>query len=165
MTGLVRRLAREPDEARLLLARVAAVLRQLPSRGVPIGRLAAECCGDAHALDDGRPVGTLVLSAVRALAGLPFAAEGTADSRRAAKAAVGVHLDDLSSLVLCIGLPGDTRTVVGRVLEQRPSLVSGEVRKLPFSKPIEARCAARREPLLSLCEGCRRVKDARRIGG
>jgi len=156
---------REPEEARLLLARVVAVLRQLPSRGVPIGRLAAECCGDAHALDDGRPVGTLVLSAVRALAGLPFAAEGTADSRRAAKAAVGVHLDDLSSLVLCIGLPGDTRTVVGRVLEQRPSLVSGEVRKLPFSKPIEARCAARREPLPSLCEGCRRVKDARRIGG
>ena len=116
MTGLVRRLAREPDEARLLLARVAAVLRQLPSRGVPIGRLAAECCGDAHALDDGRPVGTLVLSAVRALAGLPFAAEGAAESRRAAWVSVGVHLDDLSSLVLCIGLPGDTRTVVGRVL-------------------------------------------------
>jgi len=115
-TGLVRRLAREPDEARLLLARVAAVLRQLPSRGVPIGRLAAECCGDAHALDDGRPVGTLVLSAVRALGGLPFAAEGTADARRAAWVSVGVHLDDLSSLVLCIGLPGDTRTVVGRVL-------------------------------------------------
>jgi len=116
MTGLVRRLAREPDEAGLLLARVAAVLRQLPSRGVPIGRLAAECCGDAHALDDGRPVGTLVLSAVRALAGLPFAAEGAAESRRAAWVSVGVHLDDLSSLVLCIGLPGDTRTVVGRVL-------------------------------------------------
>jgi len=116
ITGLVRRLAREPDEARLLLARVAAVLRQLPSRGVPIGRLAAECCGDAHALDDGRPVGTLVLSAVRALAGLPFAAEGAAESRRAAWVSVGVHLDDLSSLVLCIGLPGDTRTVVGRVL-------------------------------------------------
>ena len=79
-TGVVRRLAPEPEHARLLLAHVAAVLRRLPSRGVPIGRLAAECCGDAHALDDGRPVGTLVLSAVRALAGLPFAAEGTAGS-------------------------------------------------------------------------------------
>ena len=74
-TGVVRRLAHDPDQARRLLAQVAAVLRQLPSRGIPIGRLAAECCGDAHALDDGRPVGTLVLSAVRALAGLPFAAE------------------------------------------------------------------------------------------
>jgi uncharacterized protein (TIGR02679 family) len=115
-TGVVRRLAPDPDQAWLLLAQVAAVLRQLPSRGIPVGRLAAECCGDAHALDDGRPVGTLVLSAVRALAGLPFAAEGTADSRRAAWAAVGVHLDELSSLVLCLGLPGDTRTALGRTL-------------------------------------------------
>jgi uncharacterized protein (TIGR02679 family) len=115
-TGVVRRLAPEPAVAQLLLAQVAAVLRWLPSRGVPVGRLAAECCGDAHALDDGRPVGTLVLSAVRALAGLPFAAEGTADSRRAAWAAMGVHLDELSSLALCLGLPGDTRTALGRTL-------------------------------------------------
>ena len=115
-TGVVRRLAPDPDQARLLLAQAAAVLRRLPSRGIPIGRLAAECCGDAHALDDGRPVGTLVLSAVRALAGLPFAAEGTADSRRAAWAAVRVHLDELSSLALCLGLPGDTRTALGRTL-------------------------------------------------
>jgi uncharacterized protein (TIGR02679 family) len=113
---MVRRLAPQPAQARLLLAQVAAVLRRIPSRGVPIGRLAAECCGDAHALDDGRPAGTLVLSAVRALAGLPFAADGSADSRRAAWAAVGVHLDELSSLVLCLGLPGDTRTGLGRVL-------------------------------------------------
>jgi uncharacterized protein (TIGR02679 family) len=115
-TGVVRRLAPRPDQARLLLTQVAAVLRRLPSSGVPIGRLAAECCGDAHALDAGRPVGTLALSAVRALAGLPSAAAGTADSRRAAWAAVGVHLDELSSLVLCLGLPGDTRTALGRTL-------------------------------------------------
>ena len=115
-TGVVRRLAPEPEQARLLLAQVAAVLRRLPSRGIPIGRLAAECCGEAHALDDGRPVGTLVLSAVRALAGLPFAAEPGADSRRSTWAAAGVHLDELSSLVLCLGLPGDTRTVLGRTL-------------------------------------------------
>jgi uncharacterized protein (TIGR02679 family) len=56
------------------------------------------------------------LSAVRALTGLPFAAEGTADSRRAAWAAAGVHLDELSSLALCLGLPGDTRTALGRML-------------------------------------------------
>jgi uncharacterized protein (TIGR02679 family) len=115
-TGVVRRLAPDPDQAGLLVAQAAAVLRRLPSRGIPIGRLAAECCGDAHALDHGRPVGTIVLSAVRALAGLPSATEGTADSRRAAWAAVGVHLDELSSLVLCLGLPGDTRTALGRTL-------------------------------------------------
>jgi uncharacterized protein (TIGR02679 family) len=113
---VVRRLAPEPEHGRLLLGQVAAVLARLPCRSVPIGRLAAECCGDAHALDDGRPVGTLVLSAVRALAGLSFAAEGTADARRATWATAGVHLDDLSSLVLCLGLPGDTRTALGRSL-------------------------------------------------
>jgi uncharacterized protein (TIGR02679 family) len=115
-TGVLRRLAPSPGVARPLLDQVAAVLRRLPSRAVPIGRLAAECCGDAHALDDGRPAGTLALSAVRALAGLPFAAEVSADSRRAAWASVGIHLDDLSSLVLCLGLPGDTRTALGRLL-------------------------------------------------
>ncbi|HTZ28563.1 MAG TPA: TIGR02679 domain-containing protein, partial [Streptosporangiaceae bacterium] len=115
-TGVVRRLASEPDQARLILGQVAAVLLRLPSSGIPIGRLAAECCGDAHALDDGRPAGTLAASAVRALAGLPFATDGSADSRRAAWAAVGVHLDELSSLVLCLGLPGDARTPLGRVL-------------------------------------------------
>jgi len=116
VTGVVRRLAPQPAQAALLLTQVAAVLRRLPSPGVPIGRLAAECCGDAHALDDGRPVGTLALSAVRALAGLPFAADPGADSRRAAWAAAGVHLDELSSLALCLGLPGDTRTALGRTL-------------------------------------------------
>lgn len=115
-TGVVRRLAPEPDQARVLLDQVALVLRRLPSRGVPIGQLAAECYGDAHALDEGRPVGTLVLSAVRALANLPFAAEGTADSRRGAWASAGVHLDELSSLVLCLGLPGDRQTALGRLL-------------------------------------------------
>lgn len=115
-TGVVRRLAPEPDQAGLLLAQVAAVLGRLPSCGVPLGRLAAECCGDAHALDDGRPVGTLVQSAVHALAGLPFPADASADSRRGAWAAVGVHLDELSSHVLSLGLPGDTRTALGKML-------------------------------------------------
>jgi uncharacterized protein (TIGR02679 family) len=115
-TGVVRRLAPAPDTALALLNQVAAVLGRLPSRGIPIGRLAAECCGDAHALDDGRPAGTVALSAVRALVGLPFAADASADSRREAWASVGVHLDELSSLVLCLGLPGDTSSALGRML-------------------------------------------------
>jgi uncharacterized protein (TIGR02679 family) len=115
-TGVVRRLAPSPDAALTLLDQVATIVRRLPSRDIPIGRLAVECCGDAHALDDGRPAGTLALSAVRALADQPSAAVMSADSRRALWASVGVHLDDLSSLVLCLGLPGDTRTALGQVL-------------------------------------------------
>jgi uncharacterized protein (TIGR02679 family) len=115
-TGVVRRLAPEPTQAGPVLTQVASVLRRIPSPGIPIGRLAAECCGDAHGLDDGKPAGTLALSAARALAGKPFAAEAGADARRAGWAAVGVHLDELSSLVLCLGLPGDTATPLGRAL-------------------------------------------------
>ncbi|SNR93901.1 TIGR02679 family protein [Streptosporangium subroseum] len=115
-TGQVRRSAPGPGEARVLLDQLAEVLRRLPSPGIPIGRLAAESCGDAHALDEGRPLATQAMSAARALGGLPYAGEGTADARRKAWAAVGVHLDDLSSTVVCLGLPGDDRTPTGRML-------------------------------------------------
>ncbi|MER5424344.1 TIGR02679 family protein [Streptosporangium roseum] len=115
-TGQVRRSAPDPGEARVLLDGLAKVLRRLPHPGVPIGRLAAETCGDAHALDESRPLATLAMSAARALGGLPYAGEGTADARRKAWAAVGVHLDDLSSTAVCLGLPGDDRTPTGRML-------------------------------------------------
>ncbi|MFL6055803.1 MAG: TIGR02679 family protein [Actinoallomurus sp.] len=116
-TGLVRRLTTGPGEAEEVLDRLAAVLDRLPSPGIPLGQLAAEACGDAHALDEGSTLATLSLSAARALGGLPYRSEGTAESRRQAWANVGVHLDDLSSLVLCLGLPGDPRTPHGRILE------------------------------------------------
>ncbi|MFG1958582.1 TIGR02679 family protein [Nonomuraea sp. NPDC049028] len=115
-TGLVRRLAPDPVQARHLLDQLAQVVARLPSPGLPIGRLAAQTTGDAHALDEGRPLGTLALSAAKALTGRAYPGEGGADARRAAWAAVGVHLDDLSSLVLCLGLPGDDRTPTGRIL-------------------------------------------------
>ncbi|WP_030171369.1 TIGR02679 family protein [Spirillospora albida] len=115
-TGLVRRLVPGPAEAAPVLSRLAAVLRRLPSPDIPLGRLAAETCGDAHALDEGSPLATLALSAARALAGSPYRSGGDGESRRAAWAAVGVHLDDLSSLVLCLGLPGDPETPTGQML-------------------------------------------------
>jgi uncharacterized protein (TIGR02679 family) len=115
-TGLIRRLAPAPDEARTMLGALTRIVARLPAPGLPIGRLAAETCGDAHALDEGRPLATLALSAARALAGLPYPIDGGADSRRATWAAVGVHLDELSSVVLCVGLPGDDHSATGRVL-------------------------------------------------
>ncbi|MEV5711019.1 TIGR02679 family protein [Actinoallomurus sp. NPDC052274] len=116
-TGSVRRLTTGPGDAKDVLDRLAAVLDRIPSPGIPLGQLAAETCGDAHALDEGSALATLALSAARALGGLPYRSEGTAESRRRAWANVGVHLDDLSSLVLCLGLTGDQRTPHGRMLE------------------------------------------------
>ncbi|MCW2948398.1 MAG: hypothetical protein JWR24_5115 [Actinoallomurus sp.] len=114
-TGLVRRLTNGPGDAKILLDRLAAVLDRLPSPGIPLGQLAAETCADAHALDEGSPLATLALSAARALNGLPYRAEGAAETRRTTWAAVGVHLDELSSVVLCLGLPANG-TPLGRLL-------------------------------------------------
>lgn len=80
-----------------------AVLDRLPEAGRR-GRsdLAAAVLGDAHALDDGRPVGRLVLSALASLEGnsLPL---GSADRRRL-WAEHGVISDETSSTVLTAGL-------------------------------------------------------------
>lgn len=113
-TGLLRRLARTPEQAVPLVADLAAVLPRLPAAGVPLGRFAAELTGNAHALDEDRPLATLVLGAAQALAGLP---DGTgAEWRREVLAAVGLLRDDLSSTVLTLGLPGEAMTATGQAL-------------------------------------------------
>lgn len=109
-TGLVRRLAGSPESAESLLADLARLVAELPSSGEPLGTFAARTAGDAHALDDGRPLATLALGAARALAGLPEAPS------RETWAAVGVLRDDVSSTVLTFGFPGDPHTATGRAL-------------------------------------------------
>lgn len=116
-TGLLRRLATDAADAAVLAEQAVRVLDDLPSPGIALGRLAASVTGDAHALDDGRPLATLCLSAVRMLTGgSATTAEVAATDRRATWAAVGVHRDELSSAVLSLGLPGGTSTMVGRML-------------------------------------------------
>ncbi|GAB3651988.1 hypothetical protein GCM10027589_09120 [Actinocorallia lasiicapitis] len=115
-TGLIRRLAPDPADAAVLLTSFVSVLDRLPARSIPLGRLAAETCLDAHALDEGRPLATLVLSAARALTGRPFRSESSAESRRAVWAAVGVHVDELSSTVLTLGLAAEPSSLLGAVL-------------------------------------------------
>ncbi|RSM62359.1 TIGR02679 family protein [Amycolatopsis sp. WAC 01376] len=115
-TGMVRRLASDPGTASALTSAAVRVLTELPSKGIALGRLAAETTGDAHGLDEGRPLATIVLSAARCLRGTPPVGDGTAGERRASWAAVGVHRDELSSSVLCLGLPGGADTVTGRIL-------------------------------------------------
>jgi uncharacterized protein (TIGR02679 family) len=116
--GVVKRLAPDPVKARVLLDGLAIIVATLPGDGEPLGSFAARVAGSAHALDEGEPLGTLALSAARALAGLepPGPDESPAESRREAWAAVGLMCDELSNLVLTIGLPGDGRTGTGRIL-------------------------------------------------
>lgn len=115
-TGIVRRLKPVPEDAAAIVAHAVRVIDDLPSPGVALGVLAARHTNDAHALDDGTPLATLVLAAARVLDGKPPTGTGQAADRRTAWAAVGVHRDELSSTVLCLGLPGGTDSHVARVL-------------------------------------------------
>ncbi|MFJ1751612.1 TIGR02679 family protein [Kitasatospora sp. NPDC088134] len=115
-TGLLKRLSGgDPAAARQLAADTTRVLSRLPADGLTLPVLAARALGDAHALDHGRPLSALALSAVRALspdADFPNGAEG----RRAAWASVGVALDELSSRVLVLNLPALPTGPAGRLL-------------------------------------------------
>ena len=118
-SGLVKRLAGgSPIAGRELLDAVASVVAALPtSSGESLGTFSARVTGRAHALDDGTPLGTLSLGAARALAGLGAVGrdESPAEARREAWAAVGVLCDELSSIVLTVGLPGSA-SGAGRLL-------------------------------------------------
>lgn len=103
-SGLLKRLAPAPQGAADLLAALDVVVRHLPSPGEPIGRFAARTTGDAHALDDDRPLATLALRAARVLSGLP---DGSgAEWRREVWASVGLMRDELSTTVITLGLTG-----------------------------------------------------------
>ena len=61
---LLKRFARnDPQRAAQLLESVGRLIERLPEQGRPLAHLAAAELGDAHALDAGRPVATLVLRA------------------------------------------------------------------------------------------------------
>ncbi|MFB7598570.1 TIGR02679 family protein [Streptomyces sp. NPDC056160] len=103
--GLVRRLARTPEAAGPLVEAAVRALRALPA-SPPTARatFAARNLSSAHALDEGTPLATLVLSGIRCLTGFP---DGSgAQWRREAWASAGLLKDDLSSTVLTLNLRG-----------------------------------------------------------
>lgn len=118
--GLVRSLASEPEAGRALVDEVVAVLSRLPHPGLRLPRLAREVLGSAHGLDDGRPAGTLVLSAIPFLMGGPESRDQQdleqAEARRESWAAVGVLVGDLTTTVLVLNLPGGGEGVSDRIL-------------------------------------------------
>jgi Protein of unknown function N-terminus (DUF3323)/Protein of unknown function C-terminus (DUF2399) len=112
--GAFKRLASgDAAAARTLAAQAAAVLAALPADGISLPVLAARTTGDAHALDADRPVGRLVLAAIEqwtyALSPDPerLLAAPKSEQRRAQWAELGVSLDELSSRVLVLALPGN----------------------------------------------------------
>lgn len=136
--GLLKRLAtRRPERAHELCRSVEAVLRRLPAQGITRAQLAAEVLGDAHALDAGRPVSTLVLSVCR---------RNSADAERSAAedqglriersrevwASVGVLVNELANPALFLNVPTLDTPSYGQVLGE-PAYAS--LRSLARSPP------------------------------
>jgi len=115
-SGLLLRLSgRNVRSAQNLLDQAIAVVTRLPVADVPLAELAAEATGNAHSLDAGQPLATIVLRAVTALSGIEELSD--AQARRDAWASVGVVCDELSASVLTLNLRADVTSLTGRVAE------------------------------------------------
>ncbi|WP_327147141.1 TIGR02679 family protein [Nocardia sp. NBC_01329] len=151
-TGLLRRCATDATAAQKLCGDLARVVDRLPAGDLALGRLAADATGDAHALDDGRPLATLALSAARGLAGSAPAGSGSVWEKRVAWSAVGVHRDELSSTVLTLGLPGGPDSTAGRILALARAAGDPVVLTLRQIDRIEPDAFGVRQALVRICE-------------
>jgi len=109
--GLLKRLSQsDVSRGSSVLARAAAAMRRLPCDGIPRAQLAAQVLGDAHGLDAGRPVATVVLSVLRAERPSCGPDDEHDDGReRSLCTAAGVLVNELAKPVVCLNLP----TLVG----------------------------------------------------
>ncbi|MEX2672853.1 MAG: TIGR02679 family protein [Phycisphaeraceae bacterium] len=113
--GVLRRLSGgDVERGAVLLEQAVRVVGRLPAGGVTLAQLAAECCGDSHALDHGQPVGTLAVRAAAALAG--HDQWRSASARRRAWDAVRVICDELSAPALALNLPGAGTALTDQLL-------------------------------------------------
>ena len=103
-------MTRSPAVGADLVNKLMSVLEMLPASGEPLAVLARRAVGDAHGLDASRPLGRLAATVVRQ-AFIPDAAIPDGElSPRDVWAAAGVVLSNLSSTVLCLGVPGASLT-------------------------------------------------------
>lgn len=154
--GELKRLAqRDADVAEHLIVQAERVLARLPAGGLPRSQLAADTLGDAHALDRGRPLASLVLSC---LSGTADADNGNAPASACPQpltrdrdrwAAVGVLVNELARPALVLNLPCHGTTPVGRQLAQ----ASGEPTYLSLRSLLRTPpCWHVQGRLISVCE-------------
>lgn len=110
--GLLKRLAGQNHAtAARFLEGAQAVLNRLPARGLTRAQLAAKELGDAHALDNGCAVATLVLAVLRSTLNReaspdPEEVEFDEASGRELWASAGVLVNELARPALVLNLPG-----------------------------------------------------------
>ena len=102
--GLLKRLATRLPVAAQLIEKTQAVLARLPAAAVTRSHLAAQMLGDAHALDPGSPVVTVVLAVLRH--GRAGEDDGEVEETvRELWAAAAVLVNELARPVLFLNLP------------------------------------------------------------
>lgn len=110
-SGALKRAATTVADAHVLANRLISIANALPSAGESLGVFSARIVGDAHALDTGTSLGTLAMRLAAAVGTLATDAPVTsARWRREAWASAGIVIDELSSMVLVLGLPGGTES-------------------------------------------------------
>lgn len=141
--GLLKRLSgRDPALGESLVARALDVIQCLPEKGIALSTLAAQRLGDAHGLDPGRPVASLVRRALIHLQGAGVQA-GMGDD--ALWASFGVLVGGgITSTALVLNLPVDGDGPLATVLQAAASV--GEPMHLTLRQLL-------RDPLPGLAPG------------
>ncbi len=141
--GLVKRLAAgDIDTARNLIKQTDRVLACLPAEGVALARLAADTLGDAHALDTGQPVSTLVR---RALAG-----SDNATRPRELWAGQGVLVNELAKPVATLNLAATGNDPCSQLV--RTAAATGEPLHLSLRSLSRNRPAWQAQQHVFVCE-------------
>lgn len=147
-SGLLRRLA--PGREEELLEQALAVLSFLaePPDGIRLPVLANEVLGTSHGLDPGRPVTTLVLRGLAAVADRP--PPRSSAERRDLWNRAGVVENDLSCDVLALGLAPLEGGLIGEGV--RRFAEAGEPIRLTLRQLVGWDCAVPAAPRVYVCE-------------
>lgn len=135
--GILKRLSASDHVAAEQICRDAeAVLTRLPANGTALAHLAADVLGDAHGLDAGRPVATMVINIIRSREPQELEDEGllASDDRvRSVWARAGVMVNELARPALYLNVPFSVTDGSAAFTVGHPSYAS--LRWLMRSKP------------------------------
>ena len=113
--GLVKRLSGDdPDRGAALLRSTASVLARLPAHGIPLSHFAADVLGDAHGLDEGRPVATLAMAVLRK--------DESGERAREVWAGHGLLVSELAVPALFLNLPAHRNSPGAELAERARAL-------------------------------------------
>lgn len=115
-SGLLHRLCHgDLNVATDLFTSAIRIVQKLPAQGLPLAQLSAGATGNSHALDPGRPLGTLIIRAAAKIGGFESNGESAQDERDI-WASVGVACDELGVTVLALNLSAAGDGLTDRML-------------------------------------------------